>query len=175
MERNRNDYETYSLSKGVNQTMDLAIPKNGLMLIAGLVWCTAGAMVSGIGVPLLWELGFTQQALYLLAAIVFLAFYFLIFSPLVGKHTKRIRNKPESKLPFWNFFDTPSYIVMVVMMAGGMWLRLSRVIPNWMIAFFYSGLGIALFLSGVRFLGVFTRKEVLMVQANTEQRTEQFE
>jgi len=33
--------------------------------------------------------------------------------------------------------------------------------PDWMIAFFYSGLGVALFLCGVRFLGVFARKEVL--------------
>jgi hypothetical protein len=30
-----------------------------------------------------------------------------------------------------------------------------------MIAFFYSGLGVALFLCGVRFLGVFARKDVL--------------
>jgi hypothetical protein len=33
--------------------------------------------------------------------------------------------------------------------------------PDWMIAFFYSGLGVALFLCGVRFLGVFARKDVL--------------
>jgi hypothetical protein len=32
-----------------------------------------------------------------------------------------------------------------------------------MIAFFYSGLGLALFLCGVRFLGVFARKDVLAV------------
>jgi len=35
--------------------------------------------------------------------------------------------------------------------------------PDWMIAFFYSGLGVALFLCGVRFLGVFARKDVLAV------------
>ena len=56
---------------------------------------------------------------------------------------------------------------MVIMMAGGMWLRLSQVVPNWMIAFFYSGLGIALFSCGVRFLGAFSRKAVLIME--TEQ------
>jgi hypothetical protein len=30
-----------------------------------------------------------------------------------------------------------------------------------MIAFFYSGLGVALFVCGVRFLGAFARKDVL--------------
>jgi hypothetical protein len=50
---------------------------------------------------------------------------------------------------------------MAVMMGGGMALRLSHLMPDWMIAFFYSGLGVALFLCGVRFLGVFKSKEVL--------------
>jgi hypothetical protein len=140
----------------------VAIPKNRLMLIAGIVWCIAGTMVSLVGIPLLWEFGAVQDLLYPLAVIVFLVFYFLIFSRLVVKHTKRIQARPEARLPFWNFFDTSSYIVMGIMMTGGMWLRLSRVVPNWMIAFFYSGLGIALFFCGVRFLGVFYRKDVLL-------------
>jgi hypothetical protein len=143
----------------------IAIPKNKLMFIAGLVWCLAGGMVCSIGIPLLWKLGTTQLGLYPLALIVFLIFYFLIFSKLVVKHTERIRKYPEQKLPFWSFFDKSSYIVMVIMMAGGMWLRLGHIVPNWMIAFFYSGLGVALFLCGVQFLGVFSRKEVLMVKA----------
>ena len=142
----------------------VAMPKNTLILIAGMVWCVAGAMVCGIGLPLLWKLGFTQPILYPFAGVVFLIFYFLIFSRLVVKHTERIRERPEQRLPFWNFFDTSSYIVMAIMMAGGMWLRLAHIIPTWMIAFFYGGLGIALFSCGVRFLGVFSRKDVLMVK-----------
>ena len=147
----------------------MAIPKNRLMLIAGMVWCFAGAMVSGIGLPLLWKMGFGQLILYPLAVVIFLIFYLLIFSRLVIKHTERIRQRPEQKLPFWNFFDTSSYVVMVIMMAGGMWLRLGHLVPNWMIAFFYSGLGIALFSCGVRFLGVFSRKEVLRTKGEPAQ------
>lgn len=140
-----------------------AIPKNMLMLTAGIVWCIAGAMVSDVGIPLLWEIGATEEILYPLAVVVFLIFYFLIFSRLVVKHTKRIQAKPETHLPIWSFFDTSSYLVMAIMMGGGMWLRLGHLVPNWMIAFFYSGLGIALFVCGVRFLGVFYRKDVLLV------------
>ena len=140
------------------------IPKNRLMLIAGMVWCLAGAMVCRIGLPLLWDLGFTQLVLYPLAGVVFLIFYFLIFSRLVVKHTKRIREKTEQRLPIWNFFDTSSYVVMAIMMAGGMWLRLAHIFPNSLIAFFYSGLGIALFSCGVRFISAFSRKDVLIVE-----------
>jgi hypothetical protein len=132
-------------------------------------------MVCKIGLPLLWTLGYSQIILYPSAVVIFLIFYFLIFSRLVVKHTGRIRERPEQKLPFWNFFDRSSYIVMVIMMAGGMWLRLSQVIPQWMIAFFYSGLGIALFACGVRFLGAFSRKDVLARSSHPAIETEAFD
>jgi small-conductance mechanosensitive channel len=137
------------------------LPKNHLMLIAGLVWCAAGAMVSFIGLPLEFGLAPAHLVLVPLAVVIFLAFYVFVFSRLVRKHTGRIRARQEARLPFWHFFNASSWAVMAVMMGGGMALRLSHVMPDWMIAFFYSGLGVALFLCGIRFLGVFARKEVL--------------
>jgi len=137
------------------------LPKNQLMLIAGLVWCAAGAMVCLIGLPLEFRLAPSDLVLFPLAVAIFLAFYFLVFSRLVQKHTSRIRARTEDRLPFWHFFNASSWMVMAVMMGGGMALRLSHLMPDSMIAFFYSGLGLALFLCGVRFLGVFARKDVL--------------
>jgi uncharacterized membrane protein YfcA len=137
------------------------VPKNHLMLIAGLVWCAAGAMVCMVGLPLEVRLAPEHLVLVPLAAVIFLAFYVLVFSRLVRKHTGRIRARAEDRLPFWNFFNASSWAVMAVMMGGGMALRLSHLVPDWMIAFFYSGLGVALFVCGVRFLGVFARKDVL--------------
>jgi len=139
----------------------LHLPKNYLVLIAGLVWCAAGAMVSLIGLPLEFRLAPEHLILFPLAGVVFLAFYFLVFSQLVRKHTGRIRARTEERLPVWDFFNASSWVVMAVMMGGGMALRLSHLMPDWMIAFFYSGLGVALFICGVRFLGVFARKDVL--------------
>jgi hypothetical protein len=137
------------------------LPKNHLVLIAGLVWCAAGAMVSMVGLPLELRLAPAQVILLPLSAVIFLAFYFLVFSRLVRKHTGRIRRRTEDRLPVWQFFNASSWVVMAVMMGGGMALRLSHLVPDSVIAFFYSGLGVALFLCGVRFLGVFARREVL--------------
>ena len=137
------------------------IPKNHLMLIAGLVWCAAGAMVGIIGLPLEFGLAPSHLILFPLAAVIFIVFYFFVFSRLVRKHTGRIREKAEDRLPFWHFFNASSWAVMAVMMGGGLALRLSHLMPDWTIAFFYSGLGVALFLCGVRFLGIFARKDVL--------------
>ncbi len=143
------------------------IPKNNLMLIAGAVWCLAGAMVISVGLPLLLQDGPGHPILYALAVAICLVFYVFIFSRLVFKHSNRIRQEDRDRLPFWSFFDRSSYIIMVIMMGGGMALRLGHVVPEWMIAFFYSGLGIALFACGVRFLGVFWRKDVLLATAET--------
>ena len=139
----------------------VTIPKNHLMLIAGLVWCAAGAMVCVIGLPMEFGLAPSHLILFPLAVVIFLAFYFFVFSRLVGKHTGRIRARSEERLPVWNFFNASSWAVMAVMMGGGMALRFSHLMPDWMIAFFYSGLGVALLLCGIRFLGIFARKDVL--------------
>lgn len=145
------------------QRMDwMLTPKNNLMLIAGVVWCLAGAMVIAVGLPLLVQDGPGQPILFALAVVIFLVFYVFIFSRLVTKHSGRIRRESRQRLPFWSFFDKSSYLIMVIMMGGGMALRLGHLMPEWMIAFFYSGLGIALFACGVRFLGVFWRKDVLL-------------
>jgi hypothetical protein len=131
------------------------------MLIAGLVWCAAGALVGMVGLPLELELVPSHLILFPLAVVVFLAFYRFVFSRLVREQTRRIRARGEDRLPVWQFLNTSSWVVMAVMMGGGMALRLSHLMPDWMIAFFYSGLGVALFLGGVRFMGVFVRKDVL--------------
>lgn len=149
--------------RGIHSVDLVTIPKNYLVLIAGLVWCTAGTMVSLIGLPLEFRLAPANLILLPLSVVIFVAFYAFVFSQLVVKHTSRIRARPEERLRFWHFFDTSSWIVMAVMMGGGMALRLSHLMPEWAIAFFYSGLGVALFLCGVRFVGVFARKEILVV------------
>ena len=141
------------------------VPKDRLLLIAGIVWVLAGAMVSLVGLPLELRLAPGHLVLLPLAAAIFVAFDRLVFSRLVGRHARRIRSAPEDRLPIWRFFNASSWAVMAVMMGGGMALRLSGLVPDWAIAFFYSGLGLALLLAGVRFVGVFARSEVTTRQS----------
>ncbi len=138
----------------------LTVPRDQLILIAGLVWSLAGVMVCVVGLPLEIRLAPAHLVLLPLAAVIFLAFYFLVFSPLVRRHTSRIRARREDRLPVWQFFNASSWAVMAIMMGGGMTLRLSHLMPDWAIAFFYSGLGVALFLCGLRFVAIFGRRDV---------------
>ena len=48
--------------------------------------------------------------------------------------------------------------MMAIMMTGGILLRSFGLVPAWFVAFFYTGLGVALALSGVSFLIRFIRR-----------------
>jgi len=129
-----------------------------LLLIAGVVWSLAGSMVMKTGFPFVLQA--EHVAWVLLGSImVFLVFYLRIFSKLVYKHEHRIRSYDRERVPFWLFFDLKSYLFVLVMMGGGILLRKLELIPHWFIAFFYSGLGIALFACGIRFIVRFFRYE----------------
>lgn len=122
-----------------------------LLLIAGVVWLWAGIMVTRTGLRLIPQT--ENMALILLGSVsVFLFFYLLIFSNLVYRHEYRIRRYDRERLPFWLFFDGKSYFFVVIMMGGGTLARQLGLIPHWLIAFFYPGIGIALFSCGIRFI-----------------------
>lgn len=120
-----------------------------LLLIACLVWSAAGFNILRIGIieypPYLSVINF------LLSAAVFAVFEVFIFGRLVKKHTKRINAYGGQKQLFIKFFDVKSFIIMAVMMTGGILLRSLHLAPEVFIAVFYTGLGAALLLAGILF------------------------
>ncbi len=134
------------------------VRKKYLLLIAGLFWTFAGFMIVKIGYTLIPVL--SQKIILIISGfVIFYLFYHFIFSKLVYKHEKRIRNNPNEKMPVWLFFDGKSYIIMIAMMTFGITIRYLHLVPNWFIAFFYSGLGTALLACGIRFIIRFLRYE----------------
>ena len=88
----------------------------------------------------------------MLSIAVFIAFWFMVFNRLVNKHTARIKAYQEEKRYFWNFFDLKSFIIMAIMMTGGILIRKYQLLDMNFIAFFYTGLGGALSLAGAKFM-----------------------
>ena len=121
--------------------------RRGLLFLAAAVWVAAGVNVLRLGV-LSWYSG--RVALYFLApaAGVFLLFG-AMFLRMVLRNMRRIVGFGTGRHPFWRFFPLRSYIIIVVMMTGGILLRRFGILPQTVIAFFYSGLGSALALAGV--------------------------
>lgn len=125
------------------------VKKKKLLLIAGIVWMIAGFNVTRLGI-LAYKLVNKKTYLYILSIVIFLIFGNLFYK-MTKKHTKRILDYEEYR-PFWNFFDLKSYMIMFFMMGGGIALREFKLVPNNFIAFFYTGLGIALGFAGIVFI-----------------------
>ena len=126
----------------------MKVKKQYLLLLACLVWMIAGGNIVRIGFEVYSE--YLTVFNIFLSIIIFAFFQFFIFGRLVKKHTKRIIAYEERQW-FIKFFDVKSFIIMAIMMTGGIWLRMSGLAPERFIAVFYSGLGVALLLAGILF------------------------
>lgn len=127
----------------------MKVKKRTLLLIAGLVWIIAGFNVTRLGIL---SYGRVDKTLYLyIFTILIFIFFGRMFFKMSEKHTERILAY-EEKRPFWNFFDLKSYLIMIFMMTMGIGLRASGMVPEFFIAFFYTGLGFALSLAGIVFI-----------------------
>lgn len=127
----------------------MKVPRNSLLLIACFVWGAAGFNILRIGI--LSYSAYLTALNILLSLLVFLVFQYGVFGRLVRKHTARIQSYAEEKQFFLKFFDAKSFLIMAIMMGGGIALRSSGLAPLRFIAVFYSGLGASLLVAGVLF------------------------
>lgn len=127
----------------------MKVRKKTLLLIACLVWAIAGFNILRIGI-LAYPPYLSVLNLFL-SMVVFAVFQYFIFGPLVRKHTHRITGYEEEYQFFLKFFDRKAFIIMAIMMTGGIYLRASGLAPEHFIAVFYSGLGTSLLLAGILF------------------------
>lgn len=133
-----------------------------LLLIAAAVWFIAGVNILRLGILAIAE-GTTPLYVLLIGIPVVFFLFHLMFSKLVGKHADRIRGYGEEKMHVLKFFDIKGYIVMIIMMGGGIALRAFGIVPTWFVAFFYTGLGAALALAGIGFLIHYINREGYIV------------
>lgn len=124
------------------------VKKRTLLLLASLVWFAAGFNIARIGVVAYSGYG---SLIHALESVVVFALFWRMFSKLVGKHTGRIHEFVNERQAFWRFFDGKSFMIMAVMMTGGITIRYAHLMPDVFIAVFYTGLGIAIALAGIYF------------------------
>lgn len=128
----------------------LSVHKTTLLLIASLVWLAAGVNIARLGV-IAYANGHVSVLNIALSIVVGLVFWTFIFGKLVVKHTNRINGYEEERHFFLKFFDVPAFVIMAVMMTGGIAIRSLGLAPEVFIAVFYTGLGCALTGAGIRF------------------------
>ena len=125
------------------------IRKNNLLLIAAIIWGTAGYNVVRIGV-----IAYSDHVnvwCISLSLVIYAVFQIFVFGKMVRKHTSRITNYEEDRQFFLKFFDAKGFCIMAFMMTLGIGLRVSGICPEVFIAVFYTGLGLSLLTAGMLF------------------------
>lgn len=135
----------------LTRMMNFKVGRSALLFIAGTVWIVAGANILRIGLVTWRQEGSFPMFRMTGALAVFLIFFLLVFRKLLRKHTRRIVNKPDKSCPF-SFFDKKGWIVMGGMIALGVVIRRFRLMPESFISVFYTGLAVALIVTGILFL-----------------------
>ncbi|WP_148371757.1 hypothetical protein [Bacteroides bouchesdurhonensis] len=142
--------------------MKYGVNRQFLLITAGIVWIIAGTNILRIGI-VTW-MNSTQDWMFKIgeATVVFLLFFVFIFRKLYYKHTRRIEEKKEDKNCPFSFFDVKSWIMMVFMIALGITIRSLHLLPDSFISVFYTGLSIALILTGILFICYWWQKRKLL-------------
>lgn len=122
-----------------------------LILLSGLIW-------TGVGVKLL-SLAFEwfhtveiPKYYYLLSggfllSLIFYKFQFRIFA---NRNIVRLENLPD-KINIFAFQRLSGYLIVIVMISLGIFLRTSGILPLWLLAFSYEGVGLGIGLGSLEY------------------------
>jgi len=131
-----------------------SVDKRVLVLLAGLMWCGVGIMLVRYAVTWLSPLGIRVSGIYFAAGfIAAMPVHHFGFLRIADKNLNRLLPLTQKRCLF-SFMTWRSYLIVLVMVSMGIALRHSS-IPKRYLSVLYNGIGLALFLSGIRYLRFF--------------------
>lgn len=128
-----------------------SVDKRVLVLLAGLMWCVAGAML--VRYAILWLSSTDTGKAGIFYAAGFLAalpIHHFGFLKIADKNLNRLLPVTEKRCIF-SFMTWKSYLIVLVMVSMGIALRHSD-LPKKYLSVLYNGIGLALIMSGIRYL-----------------------
>ena len=138
------------------------VPKRYLLLMAGFAWTTAGLVLGLRGS--LWLVAHDSYIFlhFLIAIVLGLIFFQLVFAKVSLKHINRIHALDLVRPSLFAFFDAKGYIMMALMISLGIFLRRSNLIEPEILYNFYVLMGTPLLVSALRFYYAFWRYPQLL-------------
>jgi len=131
-----------------------SVDKRVLVLLAGLMWCGVGIMLIRFSVLWLSPMGISNALIYYFAGfLAAMPIHHFGFIKIADKNLNRLLPLTEKKCLF-SFMTWKSYIIVLIMVSMGIALRHSA-LPKRYLSILYNGIGLALFLSGIRYLRFF--------------------
>ena len=130
------------------------VDKRVLIFMAGLMWCGVGVMLIRYAISWLSLCNGKEQIFFYSAGfLAAMPIHHFGFLKIADKNINRLLPLTEKKSPF-SFMTPKSYLIVIVMVSMGIALRHSP-IPKKYLSLLYNGIGLALFLSGIRYFRVF--------------------
>ncbi len=128
-----------------------------LLFLAGGLWVCVGTMLLFWAVSWLLEAANVNRYVFAGAGVVLALFvHHFGFLKIVDKNIARILPENEKRCIF-SFMPWKSYLIIPIMITMGTILRHSA-IPKQYVAILYTGIGLALILSSVRYVRVFLKE-----------------
>lgn len=128
--------------------------KKILILLAGLIWICSGIMLISMSIIWLSAATLKDQILFFSAGfLVAMPIHHFGFLRIANKNLRRLMPGNDKRCIF-SFMSWKSYLIIPVMASMGFFIRHSG-IPKQYIAVIYGGIGLALFLSGIRYARYF--------------------
>jgi hypothetical protein len=131
-----------------------SVDKKILVLSAGLMWCGVGIMLIRFAITWLTVPEIRGSGLYYAAGfLAAMPIHHFGFLRIADKNLSRLLPLTEKKCVF-SFMTWKSYIIVLIMVTMGITLRHSA-LPKQYLSILYNGIGLALFLSGIRYIRFF--------------------
>jgi hypothetical protein len=127
------------------------VSRRTLLLIAGCVWTFAGGILITRGLIKLIEANHFLFPEIILGIIFGIVFYLILFARISRKHINRIKVIKIEDPCFFSFFNFRSYLMMAIMITGGIGLRKLNVINPDILYTFFLAMGLPLLISAYRF------------------------
>ena len=128
-----------------------------LLFLSGLMWLGVGVMLNSFAIH--WLIDYGKNNLYLFAITGIIAALFIHhygFLKIADKNLGRISFLKDNPCVF-SFMSWKSYLIVIFMVTLGITLRHSS-IPKQYLSMLYIGIGLALFLSSIRYFRVLISK-----------------
>ncbi len=133
-----------------------AVDKKILVLLAGVMWCGVGIMLVSFALSWLSVCTVAEKVIFYSAGfLAAMPIHHFGFLKIADKNLKRLLPFTQKKCVF-SFMTWRSYLIVLVMISMGITLRHSA-IPKRYLSVLYNGIGLALFLSGIRYLRFFVK------------------
>jgi hypothetical protein len=126
-----------------------------LIFLSGFIWSIIGVLLNCMAVGWLIKLDFFERIISVSIGIVLgvLISYFG-FIRMIRINTYRIM-KYEKRACVFAFQSWKSYVIFVIMVTMGFFMRSSGIVPKLILTPVYMGIGLALFLSSIKYYKTF--------------------